>query len=37
MAGYGNSTNPDGFYTKVNPHGFADNTNALVIKTGFNF
>jgi hypothetical protein len=37
MNGYGSSTYPDGFYPQVNPHGFAPNTNALVIKTSFNF
>ncbi len=37
MNGYGNSTYPDGFYPQVNPQGFKPNTNALVVKTGFNF
>lgn len=37
MNGYGDSTYPDGFYPQVNPQGFKPNTNALVIKTGFNF
>jgi hypothetical protein len=37
MNGYGSSTYPDGFYPQVNPRGFAPNTNALVIKTSFNF
>jgi hypothetical protein len=37
MNGYGNSTYPDGFYPQVNPQGFKPNTDALVIKTGFNF
>jgi hypothetical protein len=37
MNGYGSSTYPDGFYPQVNPQGFAPNTNALVIKTSFNF
>ena len=37
MNGYGVSTYPDGFYPQNNPHGFQPNTNALVLKTGFNF
>jgi hypothetical protein len=37
MSGYGASTFPDGFYPQVNPQGFTPNTNALVVKTGFNF
>jgi len=37
MNGYGNSTYPNGFYPQVNPNGFKANTNALVLKTGFNF
>jgi hypothetical protein len=37
MDGYGFCTYPDGFYPEVNPQGFKPNTNALVIKTGFNF
>jgi hypothetical protein len=37
MNGYGNSTYPDGFYPQVNPQGFNPDTNALVVKTGFNF
>jgi hypothetical protein len=37
MDGYGFCTYPDGFYPGVNPQGFKPNTNALVIKTGFNF
>jgi hypothetical protein len=37
MSGYGASTFPDGFYPEVNPQGFKPNTNALVLKTGFNF
>jgi hypothetical protein len=37
MNGYGSSTYPDGFYPQVNPQGFAPNTNALLMKTGFNF
>jgi hypothetical protein len=37
MAGNGLATYPDGFYTSVNPLGLADNTNALIVRTGFNF
>jgi hypothetical protein len=37
MNGYGDNEYPDGFYAQVNPQGFKPNTNALVIKTGFNF
>ncbi len=37
MDGYGFCTYPDGFYPEVNPQGFKPNTNALVVKTGFNF
>jgi hypothetical protein len=37
MSGYGSSTYPDGFYPQVNPQGFAPNTNALLMETGFNF
>jgi hypothetical protein len=37
MNGYGNSTYPDGFYPQVNPGGFRSDTNALVLKIGFNF
>ena len=37
MNGYGFGPYPDGFYLQNNPQGFAPNTNALVIKTGFNF
>ena len=37
MSGYGNSVYPDGFYPQVNPQGFRDNTNAIVVKTGFSF
>jgi hypothetical protein len=37
MNGYGESTYPDGFYPQVNPQGFQTDTNALVLKTGFNF
>ncbi len=37
MNGYGFGPYPDGFYVQNNPQGFAPNTNALVVKTGFNF
>ena len=37
MNGYAASSYPDGFYSQVNPQGFQPNTNALVVKTGFNF
>jgi hypothetical protein len=37
MAGYGDSTYPDGFYPQVNPKGFQPDTNALVAKTSFHF
>jgi hypothetical protein len=37
MNGYGVSTFPEGFYPQVNPQDFKSNTNALVVKTGFNF
>ena len=37
MAGNGSSLYPDGFYGNVNPNGFADNTKALVVRTGFSF
>jgi len=37
MDGYGVSTYPDGFYPQVNSQGFKPNTNALVVKTSFNF
>jgi len=37
MSGYGASTFPDGFYPEVNPQGFKPDTDALVLKTGFNF
>ncbi len=38
MDGYGApGMYPGGFYTADNPNGFAKRTNALVIKTGFNF
>jgi hypothetical protein len=37
MDGYGSGPYPNGFYTQVNPSGFAPNTNALVLKTSLNF
>jgi len=37
MDGYGFGPYPNGFYTQVNPAGFAATTKALVLKTGFNF
>lgn len=37
MNGYGSGPYPNGFYTQVNPGGFAPNTNALVLKTSLNF
>jgi len=37
MDGNGTALYPAGFYSNVNPKGFADNTNALVVRTGFSF
>jgi hypothetical protein len=37
MDGYGSGPYPNGFYTQVNPGGFAPNTNALVLKTSLTF
>jgi hypothetical protein len=37
MDGYGDSLYPDGFYPQQNQHGFKPDTNALVVKTSFNF
>jgi hypothetical protein len=37
MDGYGDSLYPDGFYPQQNSQGFKPNTNALVVKTSFNF
>lgn len=37
MAGNGVATYPDGFYMSVNPDGLADNTNAVVVRTGYSF
>jgi hypothetical protein len=37
MDGYGWATFPNGFYPQQNLDGFASNTNAAVIKTGFHF
>lgn len=35
--GYADYNYPDGFYPQVNPGGLNPETNAVVIKTGFNF
>jgi hypothetical protein len=37
MDGNGAALYPAGFYGNVNPKGFAANTNALVVRTGFSF
>jgi hypothetical protein len=37
MHGYGDGPYPDGFYDGDNLAGFKPNTNALVVRTGFNF
>ena len=37
MSGNGDSLYPDGFYPQQNSQGFKPNTNALVVKTSFNF
>jgi hypothetical protein len=37
MDGFGFGAYSNGYYPQVNPGGFAANTNALVMKTGFNF
>jgi hypothetical protein len=37
MDGYGDGPFPNGFYPGDNPAGFKRNTNALVVRTGFNF
>jgi hypothetical protein len=37
MDGYGMGPYPNGFYPGDNPTGFKPNTNALVVRTGFNF
>jgi hypothetical protein len=37
MDGNGSALYPAGFYSNVNPSGFANNTNALVVRTGFSF
>ena len=37
MDGYAAGPYPAGFYRQLNPQGFSRNTNALVLKTGFNF
>ena len=37
MDGNATALYPAGFYANVNQDGFADNTNALVARTGFSF
>ena len=37
MDGNGTAHYPAGFYANVNPSGFANNTNALVVRAGFSF
>jgi hypothetical protein len=37
MDGNGAALYPAGFYSNVNPKGFANNTNAIVVRTGFSF
>jgi hypothetical protein len=37
MSGYANQPYPNGYYSTVNPNGFVDKTNALVVRTGFSF
>ena len=37
MAGNGEAMYPDGFYTSVNSNGLKDNTNAIVVQTGYSF
>ncbi len=37
MNGYGVGPYPDGFYPRDNPQGLKNDTNALVVKTAFNF
>ena len=37
MNGYAFVSYPDGFYPQENPNGFKPDTNALVIRSGFNF
>ena len=37
MDGNATAFYPAGFYANVNPKGFADNTDALVVRTGFSF
>jgi hypothetical protein len=37
IEGCGNSGYPAGFYPSLNPNGFAANTNALVVRTTFDF
>jgi hypothetical protein len=35
--GFGNQPYPCGFYSAQNPGGFVNNTNALVVRTGYSF
>jgi len=37
IEGFGNQPYPCGFYGAQNPSGFANNTNALVVRTGYSF
>lgn len=37
MNGYADDAYPNGFYPQVNPSGYKPNTDALVLKSGFNF
>jgi hypothetical protein len=37
MDGFGFGPYPNGFYPQENPTGFKSTTNAMVLKTGFNF
>jgi hypothetical protein len=37
MDGNGTALYPAGFYANVNPNGFANNTNAVVLRSGFSF
>jgi hypothetical protein len=37
MNGYGIGPYPDGFYPQQNPQGFKNDTNAIVVKSGFHF
>jgi len=37
MNGHANTPYPNGFYTLVNPDGFKNTTNAIIVRTGFSF